>query len=226
MPPLKSSPHQQYQKSKLTKQQQTQQQCQLQEDVNSLAKKHVRLNRVGKTKFNSYKKHYDEEQHQELLLQQQHLEAKAMEAAEDTAETAKKSGSVQVLPINNNCRASTSSISGSGSNSSSYFHYGGRERTGNMSTISGGGCGGGDDDAGGHSGGENSGDNNEGELILLHYMNSNAQQVWNQKFADAIKEVIVHLVPFITFPELVALSKSCKHFTRFDFSLSASTILS
>jgi len=224
-PPLKSPPHQQYQKSKLTQQQQTQQQCQLQEDVNSLAKKHVKLKRMGRTKFNLYKKYYDEEQ-QELLLQQQHLEAKAMEAAEDTAGIAKKSGSVQVLPINNNCRATTSSISGSGSNSSSYFHYGGRERTGNMSTIGGGGCGGGGDDAGGHSGGGNSGDNNEGEQILLHYMNSNIQQVWNQKFADAIKEVIVHLVPFITFPELVALSKSCKHFTRFDFSSSASTLLS
>ena len=226
MPPLKSPPHQQYQKSKLTKQQQTQQQCQLQEDVNSLAKKHVRLKRVGKTKFNSFKKHYDEEQQQELLLQQQHLEAKAMEAAEDTAETAKKSGSVQVLPINNNCRATTSSISGSGSNSSSYFHYGGRERTGNMSTIGGGGCGGGDDAGGGLSGGGNSDDNNEGDVNLLHYVNLNAQQVWNQHFADTIKEVIVHLVPFLTFPELVALSKSCKQFTRFDISSSASTLLS
>jgi deoxyadenosine/deoxycytidine kinase len=72
LPPLKSPPHQQYQKSKLTKQQQTQQQCQLQEDVNSLAKKHVKLKRMGRTKFNSYKKYYDEEQ-QELLLQQQQV---------------------------------------------------------------------------------------------------------------------------------------------------------
>ena len=90
MPPLQSPPHQQYQKSKLTKQQQTQHQCQLQEDVNSLAKKHVKVKRIVKTKFNSYKKHYEEEEQQDLMLQQQHLEAKAMEAAEDTSETAKK----------------------------------------------------------------------------------------------------------------------------------------
>jgi hypothetical protein len=57
-------------------------------------------------------------------------------------------------------------------------------------------------------------------------VNLNAQQVWNQNFADTIKEVIIHLVPFLTFPELVALSKSCKHFTKFDISSSASTLLS
>ena len=234
MPPLQSPPHKQYQKSKLTKQQQTQQQCQLQEDVNSLAKKHVNVKRIGKTKFNSYKKHYEEEEQQELLLQQQQLEAKAMEAAEDTSETTKKSGSVQVLPINNNSRntdrryiATTSRIRDSGSNSSSYIYYGGRERTGNMTTISGGsGCGGGGgggDDAGGHTGGGNIGDNNEGKLNLLHYVNSFALQAWKQKFADTIKEVIFHLVPFLAFPELVSLSKSCKHFAQFDSSSSASS---
>ena len=212
-----------YQESMLTKQQKLQRQCQLHEHVENLKKQHIKVNRLHEDKFKAYKKLYAEE-HQQQDLQhhlQQQITIEAGDMAADAAEKGERSGIVQVLPINRigrnadrpniGIRISDCDIISSSSSYSRGGHQGGSSKGAYFH---------GNNSSGGSSGGAD-GDtvyNGSSRLYGLFGIIPIAQQPWQYKFAETIKQVLIVLVPYLAFSDLHALSRTCKYLLTSNIS--------